>query len=73
MHDLRHRKIHLFDIDVPGKICFKESDTLTSGDSTTVFETPFGKVGVAICYDIRFPELAMLMRNEGCDILVYGF
>merc|ERR1719272_1401134 len=67
----KHRKVHLFDIDVPGKICFKESDTLTAGDSTTVFDTPFGKVGVAICYDIRFPELAMLMRNEGCDILVY--
>ena len=40
----KHRKVHLFDIDVPGKITFKESDTLTAGDSPTTFDTPFGKV-----------------------------
>ena len=67
----KHRKVHLFDIDVPGKITFKESDTLTAGDSITSFDTPFGRVGVGICYDIRFPEQAMLMRRRGCSILVY--
>ena len=60
----KHRKVHLFDIDVPGKITFKESDTLTGGDGITVFDTPFGRVGVGICYDIRFPELAQLMRER---------
>ena len=40
----KHRKVHLFDIDVPGKITFKESDTLTAGDGPTTFDTPFGKV-----------------------------
>merc|ERR1711935_764786 len=66
-----HRKVHLFDIDVPGKITFKESDTLTAGDSPTTFDTPFGKVGVAICYDIRFPELSMLMAQAGCKMIIY--
>ena len=68
----KHRKVHLFDIDVPGKITFRESDTLSAGDSVTTFEMePFGRVGVGICYDIRFPELAMLMRARGCSLLVY--
>ncbi|CAM9542200.1 unnamed protein product [Chrysoparadoxa australica] len=67
----KHRKIHLFDISIPGKITFKESDTLSAGDRVTIFETPWGKVGIGICYDIRFPELSMLMSREGCKILVY--
>jgi len=67
----KHRKVHLFDIDVPGKITFRESDTLTAGSSTTSFDTPFGKIGVAICYDIRFPEFGMLHRKEGCVMIVY--
>ena len=67
----KHRKVHLFDIDVPGGITFKESDTLTAGDAVTVFETPFAKIGVGICYDIRFPEQTMLMRNEGVDMVVF--
>jgi len=67
----KHRKVHLFDIDVPGKITFRESDTLHAGDAATVFDSPFGTIGVGICYDIRFPELAMLMRNRGAQIIVY--
>lgn len=67
----KHRKVHLFDIDVPGKITFKESDTLSAGNSMTVFETPFCKIGVGICYDIRFPELSMLMRKEGAKMLIF--
>ena len=56
----RHRKMHLFDIDVKGKITFKESDALTAGDEFTAFETPFAKVGLGICYDIRFADLAQI-------------
>ncbi len=67
----RHRKMHLFDIDVPGQIQFKESETLTPGEEITVVETDFGKVGVAICYDIRFPELSRLMALQGARLLVY--
>ena len=67
----KHRKVHLFDIDVPGRITFKESDSLSPGDSVTVFDSPWGKIGVGICYDIRFPELAMIMRQRGCKLIVY--
>lgn len=67
----KHRKVHLFDIDVPGKVTFKESDSLTAGNNVTTAQTPWGGLGVGICYDIRFPELSMLMRNKGCTMLVY--
>lgn len=69
----KHRKVHLFDIDVPGGICFKESDTLSAGDGVTYFEVDgLGKIGVGICYDIRFPEFAMLLtQHYGCKILIY--
>lgn len=67
----KHRKVHLFDIDVPGGITFKESETLSGGDQVTTFDTPYGKVGVGICYDMRFPELALLMRQMGCSLIVY--
>ncbi|CAH0479789.1 unnamed protein product [Peronospora belbahrii] len=67
----KHRKVHLFDIDVPGKITFKESDTLSPGNHLTLFDTPYGKIGVGICYDIRFPELSMLMKKQGAKILLF--
>ncbi|KJE95623.1 nitrilase [Capsaspora owczarzaki ATCC 30864] len=67
----KHRKVHLFDIDVPGKIRFQESETLTAGNALTVVETEFCKIGLAICYDIRFPELALLSVKQGCKFLVY--
>src|ERR1700712_752070 len=61
-----HRKIHLFDIDIPGKIKFIESEVLSPGDDMTIVTTEYGKVGVAICYDLRFPELAMIAARKGC-------
>lgn len=67
----RHRKMHLFDIDVKGGQYFKESDTFTAGDDVTVVDTPYGKTGVAICFDIRFPELARMMQTAGAELLVY--
>ena len=57
----RHRKLHLFDIDVPGGQSFRESATLSPGSEVTVFDTPWGKMGLCICFDFRFPELAHLM------------
>ncbi|GME68999.1 unnamed protein product [[Candida] boidinii] len=57
----KHRKTHLFDIDIPNKITFKESISLKAGNKATVFELPeYGNVGLGICYDIRFQELAMI-------------
>ena len=61
----KHRKVHLFDIDVKGGQCFKESDTLTAGTWSTVFNTEFGPMGLCICYDFRFPELARRMVLDG--------
>lgn len=66
----KHRKMHLFDIDVKGGQYFKESDTLTPGDQVTVFDTEFGKIGLCICYDFRFPELARLMVDEGARVII---
>lgn len=65
-----HRKVHLFDIDVPGGIRFRESDSLTGGDQVTIVETDFGKIGVGICYDLRFPELAMIAARKGEQFLL---
>ena len=65
----KHRKVHLFDIDVKGGQTFKESDTLTAGDRDTVFDTEFGKIGVMLCFDIRFPELSRMMVNDGAKVI----
>lgn len=64
-----HRKVHLFDIDIPGKVRFKESDTLESGNEVTIIDTEFGKIGIAICYDIRFAEFMKLMTFKGAQIV----
>jgi len=67
-----HRKIHLFDIDIPGKMTFKESDALSPGNSFTSFSTPWCEVGLGICYDIRFAELAQVYsQQKDCKLLVY--
>lgn len=67
----KHRKMHLFDIDVKDKITFKESDVLTAGNEFTIADTEFGKIGIGICYDIRFPELARIMVENGALVLFY--
>jgi len=66
-----HRKVHLFDIDIPGKIKFKESETLTGGTTLNYFDTDFARIGLGICYDVRFPEMAMISARQGCHVLVY--
>ncbi|KYN42599.1 Omega-amidase NIT2, partial [Trachymyrmex septentrionalis] len=66
-----HRKMHLFNIDIKGKITFRESDSLFAGNSLTIFEAKGCKIGIGICYDIRFEEMARLYRNKGCQMLVY--
>lgn len=67
-----HRKVHLFDIDIPGKITFKESEVLSPGNKVTIVDLPeYGKIAIAICYDVRFPELAMIAARKGCFLLLY--
>ncbi|MDO5819260.1 MAG: carbon-nitrogen hydrolase family protein [Methanobrevibacter sp.] len=67
----KHRKMHLFDIDVKGKIYFKESDTLSAGNEFTVIETELATIGIGICYDIRFIELSRIMALNGAEILIF--
>ncbi|WP_368294516.1 carbon-nitrogen hydrolase family protein [Dehalobacter sp. TBBPA1] len=66
----KHRKVHLFDIEIEGGQQFRESDTLSPGNKITVFDTEFGTMGICICYDLRFPELARLMVDQGAKIII---
>ena len=66
----KHRKMHLFDIDVAGGQRFFESETLSPGNEVTTFSTPFGMMGLCICYDFRFPELARLMADQGAKVIL---
>lgn len=66
----KHRKIHLFDIDVSNKITFKESETISAGNKITLIDTDLCKLGIAICYDIRFPELFVMMTIKGAELIV---
>lgn len=66
----KYRKLHMFDIDVAGGQYYSESSVVTAGNEICVAETEFGPVGVAICYDIRFPELFRLMQQRGAKVVV---
>ena len=66
----KHRKMHLFDIDVKGGQRFFESETLSPGNSVTTFSTPFCTMGLCICYDFRFPELSRLMVDAGAKVIL---
>ena len=67
---VRHRKMHLFDIDVQGGQSFRESATLSPGNDITLFDTPYGRIGLCICFDLRFEELCRLMALEGARVLL---
>lgn len=69
-----YNKMNLFDLDVHEgnrhKV-YRESSVLTAGSKPLVFETEFGKMGVGICFDLRFPDLAKSYRDSGCKVLFY--
>jgi len=65
-----HRKTHLFDIDVKGKITFKESDVLSPGEQITITDIKGIKLGLAICYDIRFPEYFRILAINGVKLVI---
>ncbi|MGE5581037.1 MAG: carbon-nitrogen hydrolase family protein [Bacillota bacterium] len=65
----KHRKAHLFDVDIPGGITFKESAVLSAGNQATVFKTEFGRCGLMICYDLRFPELFRLLLKDDIKLV----
>lgn len=57
-----YRKIHLFDVDVPGNMVYKESSYTTAGEDIVVEDSPAGRLGLTVCYDLRFPELYQKLR-----------
>jgi predicted amidohydrolase len=66
----RYDKIHLFDVDIPNRTeRYRESATVAPGSQTTVVSTPIGRVGMAVCYDVRFPELFRVLQEQGAEVL----
>jgi predicted amidohydrolase len=67
----RYDKIHLFDVAIPGRDeDYRESGNTLAGNTSLVLETPWGRLGCGVCYDLRFPEMFRLMSVEGMDVLV---
>jgi predicted amidohydrolase len=66
----RYRKIHLFDVQIPGAAEFMESRTVAPGAELVVVETPLAPVGLSICYDVRFPELYRELARRGARLVV---
>lgn len=64
----RYDKIHLFDVELENGERYAESSTFDAGVETVVVDTPFGKLGLAICYDLRFPELFRKMLDQGAEL-----
>jgi predicted amidohydrolase len=64
-----YRKIHLFDIDLPGLEHLKESREVAAGRDVVVAQSPFGPLGMSICYDVRFPELYRALTRRGARVL----
>lgn len=64
-----YRKLHLFDVDASDELRFFESATTEPGDDVVVADTPVGRIGLSICYDLRFPELYRRLRDAGAQIL----
>ncbi|CAB1277112.1 carbon-nitrogen hydrolase family protein [Candidatus Nitrosacidococcus tergens] len=67
----RYDKLHLFDVSLPsGNEKYCESSAIESGEKTVVVDTPIGRLGLAVCYDLRFPELFRCLIDEGMEVLV---
>ncbi len=64
-----YRKIHLFDIDLPGRVTVKESEVKLAGGETVAARTTLGTIGLSVCYDLRFPELYRRLTFAGAQIL----
>jgi predicted amidohydrolase len=65
-----YRKIHLFDVDLPGRVTVRESDSKLAGADVVCAETSLGAIGLSICYDLRFPELYRRLAFAGARILM---
>ncbi|AWL29954.1 carbon-nitrogen hydrolase family protein [Acinetobacter defluvii] len=68
--EVRYDKIHLFDVQVGDSVGgYQESKFFEPGSDVVVAKTPFGNIGLMVCYDLRFPELALTLRSQGANIL----
>lgn len=65
----RYDKIHLFDVAISEQEVYRESDTTQAGQEIVVTDTPFGRLGLTVCYDIRFPVLFTELLNRGAEII----
>ncbi|WP_305789087.1 carbon-nitrogen hydrolase family protein [Symbioplanes lichenis] len=65
-----YRKIHLYDVEIPGRVSYQESRTVAPGDSTVVAAVDGVPVGMSICYDLRFPELYRQLAVAGAQVFV---
>jgi predicted amidohydrolase len=65
----RYRKTHLFDIDLPGHVTMRESDTRAAGNEVVTVPTELGVIGMTVCYDLRFPELYRRLTLAGAEII----
>ncbi|EOD80402.1 putative amidohydrolase [Grimontia indica] len=66
-----YEKLHMFDVDIADNHrSYRESDTFKSGDNLVLVDTPFGTLGLSICYDVRFPQLYSALRQRGADIII---
>lgn len=66
----RYDKVHLFDVQVTADEAYRESATLEPGDRAVVVQTPFGRLGLSICYDLRFPEFYRALVAQGAELLL---
>jgi predicted amidohydrolase len=65
----RYDKLHLFDVDLPSGESWRESSAYVGGDTAVVIDTPAGKLGTSICYDLRFADLYRALSDAGATIL----
>ena len=65
----RYRKLHLFDVDVPGGVTYRESNTMRRGEEVVSCEIAGTTIGLSICYDLRFPELFRALRDRGARVI----
>ncbi len=65
----RYDKIHMFDVDLAEGAVYRESDTVTPGSQAALYDTPFGKIGHTICYDLRFPGLFRDLAQSGAEVI----
>ena len=64
-----YNKIHMFDVDLPNGEVYRESETFCPGNSAIIAETPWGRLGMSVCYDLRFPQLFRTMAQQGAQII----